>query len=345
MSQTGAASERQSTRPALLLERDRELGVLEDLVAGAVSGRAATVVVEGAAGIGKSRVLVAARGAAKARGVRVLTARAGELERELPFGVVRQLFEPLMEEDDWFAGAGAAARAVVSPPAVAGPVEESFAALHGLYWLTANVAADRPLMLAIDDLQWSDRTSLRFLAYLVRRVEGLPILVAATLRSGEAAADPALLGEVLGDPLTTMVSLRALSPAGVAELVRARLGDDAEPAFCATCHEATGGNPLLVCQLISALAAEAIEPRAANAAAVQRLGPRAVSRTVLLRLARLPEDVRRVARAVAILGDGADVTTVAALVELDAAFVAEASGALARADILRPDAPLAFVHA
>jgi DNA-binding NarL/FixJ family response regulator len=200
-------------------------------------------------------------------------------------------------------------------------------------------------MVAIDDLQWADRTSLRFVAYLVRRVEGLPILIAATLRSGEAAADPALLEEIVADPLTTTVSLQALSGAAVAELVRARLGDEAEAAFCAACHEATGGNPLLLGQLLSALAAEAVTPTAANAVAVQRLGPRAVSRTVLMRLARLPEDVQRVARAVAVLGDGADVPAVAALAGLEAESVAGASGALARAEILRPDAPLAFVHA
>ena len=60
--------------------------------------------------------------------------------------------------------------------------DASFAALHGLYWLTVNLAGGRPLLLAIDDLHWADRPSLRFLAYLARRLEGLPVLVAASLR-------------------------------------------------------------------------------------------------------------------------------------------------------------------
>ena len=48
--------------------------------------------------------------------------------------------------------------------------------LHGLYWLTLNVGAERPLLPAVDDLHWCDRPSLRFLAYLVPRLEGAPLL-------------------------------------------------------------------------------------------------------------------------------------------------------------------------
>jgi hypothetical protein len=100
--------------------RDRELEALEALVVGAAAGSPAIAVVEGAAGIGKSRVLLAARDAAAARGLRVLSARGSELEREFPFGIVRQLFEPLLVEDDWFAGAAAGARAVVGSAGLAG---------------------------------------------------------------------------------------------------------------------------------------------------------------------------------------------------------------------------------
>ena len=96
------------------------------------------------------------------------------------------------------AGAAAAA-ARVSAPAT-GRSGASFAALHGLFWLAANLAAERPLLLAIDDLHWCDRPSLRFLAYLARRLEGLPVLVAATLRTGEPGTDPALLAEIAHDP-------------------------------------------------------------------------------------------------------------------------------------------------
>ena len=91
----------------------------------------------------------------------------------------------------------------------------------------------------------------------------------------------------------------------MAALVRERLGADADPAFCAACHQATGGNPLLLRQLIRALEAEGVRPEAGQAGVVRAIGPRAVSGTVLLRLARLSDDARAVARSAAVLGESA----------------------------------------
>ena len=51
----------------------------------------------------------------------------------------------------------------------------SFSVLHGLYWMTLNLAGDEPMLLVVDDLQWCDRASLRFLAYLAHRLEGTSI--------------------------------------------------------------------------------------------------------------------------------------------------------------------------
>ena len=114
-----------------------------------------------------------------------------------------------------------------------------------------------------------------------------------SVRSGEPATDDALLAEVAGDPVTVPVRPAALSAAATTTLVRARLGEDADQAFADACHETTGGNPLLVGQLLAALADERVTPDAAHAAEVRAIGPRAVSRTVLLRLARLPQPGRR----------------------------------------------------
>src|SRR5918994_198993 len=125
-----------------LLERERELASLTQLVERAAAGQGRLVIVEGAAGIGKTRLLAEARRHAEEASLRVLSARGGELEREFPFGVVRQLLEP------------------------------SLAVLPGLFWLTVNLSAERPLLLSIDDLHWCDHPSLRFLAYLVRRLDG-----------------------------------------------------------------------------------------------------------------------------------------------------------------------------
>jgi predicted ATPase len=135
-----------------------------------------------------------------------------------------------------------------------------------------------------------------------------------------------------------------LSQAAVGELVRERLGVDAEPSFLATCHEATGGNPLLLHEVLKTMRAEGIHPDAAHSGVVRDIGPRAVSSAVLLRLARLSPDAIAVARAVAVLGDGAGLPATAALAGFDEQRVAKATRALAAAEILDPESPLRFVH-
>ena len=181
-------------------------------------------------------------------------------------------------------------------------------------------------MLSIDDLHWVDRPSLRFLAYLVRRLEEMPVLVGATLRTHEPGADQALIAEIANDPLTALIRPGALGAESVAELIASRLGQRPDDGFASACHAATGGNPLLLHELLRALAAEGVEPTVANAGVVRDLGPRAASRAVLLRLARLPPEAAKVARAVAVLGDGAELWAVADLAGLDERAAAEATG-------------------
>jgi DNA-binding CsgD family transcriptional regulator len=333
-----------------LLERGRELVELDSWIERAAGGQGGLVVVEGPAGIGKSRLLAEARSRA-AGPMRVLSARGSELEREFPFGVVRQLFEAELaapeRRADLLAGAAAPAAAVFGALDAApdGSADgASFAALHGLYWLTLNLAEEHPLTLAVDDLHWCDRPSLLFLSYLCRRLDGQPVMVLTGLREAEPGADAALLGEIADDPAAGSIQPAPLSDAAVAAFVEKRLGDAPDAVFATACRDATGGNPLLLTQLVSALRAQAVRPDAAHAGVVRDIGPRAVSRTVLARLARLPDEAGPVARAVAVLGDGAALPTVAALADLELERAAATTRALAQAEILRPEPPLGFVH-
>ena len=127
-------------------------------------------------------------------------------------------------------------------------------------------------------------------------------------------------------------------------LIERRLGAAPDAAFAAACHAATGGNPLLLDELLKGLAAEGVEPRAEHVGVVRDLGPRAVSRAVLLRLARLGDSDVAVARALAVLGEGAELSELGALAGLDEAAVARATAELTRVEILRREPPLGFVH-
>ena len=331
--------------PSSLVERDREISLLDTLLREASEGEGRAVLMEGPPGIGKSRLMAEFRRRATAQGAQVLNARAGELEREFPFGVVRQLFEAVVADPDTLSGAAAPARVVFeSPDNGTHTGDASFAALHGLYWLALNLAAERPLLLEVDDLHWCDRPSLRFLAYLVRRLEGQPVLVTASVRTGDAPTDAALLAEIANDPSTAHVKPGPLSAEAVGQLVATRLGAEPEEAFREACHSTTGGNPLLVRQLLNALETDGVKPDAAHAHVVRAIGSRAVSSSVLLRLARLPGEAATVGRAVAVLGESADLPAVAGLSGLGEAQVAATMASLARAEILRPEPPPGFVH-
>ncbi|HVN10930.1 MAG TPA: BTAD domain-containing putative transcriptional regulator, partial [Kineosporiaceae bacterium] len=147
-----------SPAPAALVDRDGEVAAVRRAVADLGAGGSRLVLIEGPAGVGKTCLLAEARRAAEEHALAVFSARGSQLERTFGFGAVRQLFEPVLSDPArrhrLLDGAAAGARAVFD--LLDNPVEGSFAALHGLYWLTAWLAAERPLVLVIDDLQWTD---------------------------------------------------------------------------------------------------------------------------------------------------------------------------------------------
>ena len=104
-------------------------------------------------GVGKTSLVDAACRLADEAGREILRARGSELEADFAFGVVRQLFERRLASVDGeelealLAGPAAAVRPLLLGQAVEPPaLDTSFAVLHGLYWLAANLAARRPLL-------------------------------------------------------------------------------------------------------------------------------------------------------------------------------------------------------
>ncbi|MGZ4610705.1 MAG: BTAD domain-containing putative transcriptional regulator [Actinomycetes bacterium] len=344
------ARSHQAPAPDALVDRDREVDELRGCLEDAWSGMGRLALVEGPAGIGKSRLLTEVRRMAAEHDAAVLSARGSQMEREFGFGAVRQLFETVLADPTrrgaLLSGAAASAAGVFD---AAADVEHegadgSFAVLHGLYWLTVNLAADGPVLLAVDDLQWCDTGSLRFFAYLLRRIEGLPVLLVTTLRTGEAHDNEELLAGLVDDVATVPVRPQPLSLAAVHDLVRSNLGEPADDVFVGACHRTTSGNPLLLRQLLRALKSDKVRPDASHADTVTAIGSRAVSSMVLMRLGRLPQPCTAVARSIAVLGDDAELPAVAELAGLPESEVATAVAVLARAEVLRDEYPLGFVH-
>ena len=94
-----------------------------------------------------------------------------------------------------------------------GAADRSYAVLHGLYWLTSNLAEQAPLLLAVDDAHWADVPSLRFLHYLARRVEDLPVLMVVALRPTEPEARAELTARMRTEPPATVAASGAAQPA------------------------------------------------------------------------------------------------------------------------------------
>jgi DNA-binding CsgD family transcriptional regulator len=339
----------------LLLEREAQVAALAALAGAARSGGGRFVVIEGGAGIGKTRLLAEARAIAGSAGMRVLAARGGEFEGEFAYGIVRQLFEPLLASasSDLRAKLLSGPAGLVEPlfgvsQAAASrdaPAEGSFALLHGLYWLAANVALHRPTLIAIDDLHWADTPSLRWLLYLTRRLEGVPLLVAAGARPPESEGrDPTLVAELITDPEAAAVRPGPLGRASIAVLAHELHGLDPDEAFCTALEAATGGNPLFVGAVLDAVAREGTSPTAEHAPRLLEIGAQGVSRAVAIRLARLPPQAVALIRAASILGDGTELRHAAALAGVEARELGPAAAVLVRRDLLRRADPLEFFH-
>jgi DNA-binding CsgD family transcriptional regulator len=316
----------------------------------AAAGSGALAFVEAPAGQGKTALLRALRREAADAGIRVLSAIGAELERDFAFGVVRQLFEPELHVADGarrarlFRDAAALARPVVVAGDMAEAVTDaSHARLHGLFWLLANLAEEQPTLIVVDDAHWGDAPSLRFLDMLARRVEDVPVLMAVAARPDEPGAETQLLDSLAAAPTGQLVRPGALSRNAVVRLVNARFGEGSAEAFASACFETTGGNPLLVTELLGALEREGATGVVADLEHVRRAVPSTITRTVVARLRRLAPAALAMARALAVLGDRSQLTRAAALAGITPEEASEQHAVLARAGLLEPDI-LRFAH-
>ncbi|HZD66108.1 MAG TPA: AAA family ATPase, partial [Acidimicrobiales bacterium] len=309
-----------------LVERDGVIGAVGRLLASAAAGGGGALLVVGEAGLGKTAVCRRAMGMA-AGTFRLGVGRGDPVEAGVAFGVVSQALHRLGVPDPLQAGAARGAAMDVRAARLAGVR----AALGG---------AGRPTLVVLEDLHWADPDSLAAVSYLCRRLPGSSLAVVATLRPwpGEAAAVAARLAE---EPRVTLVRLTPLSEEATGGLLRARLGSGTGAEAVGRTWRLTGGNPLLLEQMVLA--------RAQGAPLSDLEGPMApvVDATLLARFAGLSRDGHRCARAAAVLGTtfaDADAVSVAGL---DQAGAESAVDELLATGLVVPgeaEGTLAFVH-
>ncbi|MEJ7798532.1 MAG: AAA family ATPase [Solirubrobacteraceae bacterium] len=317
--------------------RHHHLSEREVIAAGLAAARLGAdrlIAIEGASGIGKTRLLELTRALAGEE-FDVFLARGAELEQQLAYGLCTQLFERRLttmsprerERERALAGMATHAQAALG---FGGFVESPNVELHGLYWLTVNLAGRRPLLVLLDDLHYADEPSLRWLHYLIGRLDGLPALIVAATRPSSRD----LIVTLLADRAAQVLAPAALSESAARQLVRRRFGDAPDAGFAAACRASTAGNPFLLIELLAALEAHGIQPAGMTASSLQAVRPRSVARSALARLARLGAEATRLTQAVIVLGSCA-LSEAAELSQVDPEAAAQAADDLAREGILR----------
>ncbi len=329
-----------------LLEREHELARVDASLHAARAGVGGLLLITGPAGIGKTSLLNACAGRAGELGLVPLLVRGDEVVMESSFAAVRELL--------WNEVRGAGPRVWDGAARLATPVFElddpghaggdlTASVMHGLYWLVSGLAERAPLALLIDDGQWLDGPSARFLSYLARRIDSLPVLLAIAMRGDQMAPAHSSLAAFI-ELCPVELRVRPLSEEASTVVVRTGLGARADAELCRSCHEATGGNPFYLCELTTALATEASRPSVELARRVRELGAGAVGRSVLVRIARLGGDCERLAQVVAVLGPGGELRNAALLSGLPHERAEAAADKLREADLLASGRALSFAH-
>ncbi len=291
----------------VLLGRERELELLENVLDGACDGDPGFVVIFGEAGIGKTRLMQEVVESAVSRGCLTLEGRAAEFERELPFGVLTDALDAYLRSLDRralermamdrlgalaavFPSLGSLDEAVEYPISAA----ERFRVYQAVRELGERLAARSPLVLILDDLQWADGASLELISYFLRRPPQAAVMLALAFRTGRG--DPAVIkaiGDIQRSSLVQTIELGPLSKEIVKQLVGDREGVDIEQL-----HHESGGNPFFALQLARAGYGDP------DATAAGALGvPPAVARAITAELEGLSPAARRLAEAAAVVGD------------------------------------------
>jgi DNA-binding CsgD family transcriptional regulator/tetratricopeptide (TPR) repeat protein len=303
----------------VLIERASERAWLEPELAAALGGRGSLVLLAGEAGVGKTRFAEDAVAAADAHFLRGAARPGG-----LAYGPVTSALRGFMRVVPEALSAHGPLRSHLAMllPELGRAAEESDRAtlFEAIRWSLAEVVADRPAVVLLDDLQWSDDATLELLAALAASLRELPILVIAAYRSDEIPRTHQLRrlrNELRRNRMLRELTIEPLSASGTATLAEDVLGTAVGARLAATLHDRTHGLPFFVEELAAALEAGGrLQPGAdglelALDAAVPL--PQTIRDAVLLRAGDLSPIGRVTAEAASVAGVRFDVELLAAI--------------------------------
>ncbi|WPB88805.1 AAA family ATPase [Streptomyces malaysiensis] len=337
----------------MLLERETELAQVAEALRAAAEGSSSVLLLTGPLGVGRTALLHQLPTLAEGEGIRVLRANAAPMEQDFAFGVVRQLFDSLLtgapeeargrrlEADDDVCRTVFCDDAPLLDENGTPTIPEQ--ALYGLRSMLATVSAESPMLILVDDLQWVDTPSLRWLAFLVKRLHGLRAVVVCTLRDGYRRPGDPLLREMV-DAARRELRPAPLSLGATKEVIHEQFGVPGDEEFARACHETSVGNPLFLKSVLAGLAMSGHRPIAEHVEAARSLRPAQLRERLASSLRAQPRPVRDLAAAIAVLGDQAEPELLGRLAGLDPIGFQGALRHLHQLGLLATEQELRFLH-
>ncbi len=270
--------------------RDAERAVLRQVTAEVGQGGRAFAVVEGEAGIGKSRLVGEAVAEAERVGIATVSCRCDPLAQLLPFAPLLDALGPV-EASRTTAAADVAA-------------DRRFVVLEQLFEAVEQRAGASGLVLAVDDMQWSDEETLLTLRVLTRRLTGVPVGVVVALRPFPRSAALETFISALPDESTVRVRLGPLESSAIDLIIEDLVGASPAAELTAWGRRAEG-NPFVLVELVSGFVEQGAVSLDAGVASVgDETLPASFVAVLRSRLAAIPAEVRELLRTASVLGTG-----------------------------------------
>jgi tetratricopeptide (TPR) repeat protein len=344
-----------------LLEREAELvavdealndltGLRPDYRTGA-GPRGGLLAFAGSAGLGKTTLLAEVRRRASERGCAVLSARGGDQEQQVAFHVARQLLQPQLAGatdpeiratlGSWYGIVGPALGLCTAEGAAPDPQ----GLRDGLDWVLTHVAVQRaPVVLVLDDAHWADPQSLNWLAAFAPRADELALLIVVAYRPDELPAGAEAFRGLPGRSGHRPIGLEPLTATAIGRLVRDRVGEHADDAFCRECWAVTAGNPFEAVELTAKVRDRGVTPDGSSTHLLRDLVAAVKGHGLISRLERLGPSTVRLAWAAAVLGTEVPLGLAADVAGLGREEAADCADRLREARILTGSRTLEFVH-
>lgn len=333
--------------------RNNEYGQFLGLIARLTARSGQVVLVEGEAGIGKSRLMFEVARYAQQRSLPVLVTNCYEIERAIAYQPVidlatqacaaasearlRKITPILLAEIATLVPAVAARLVDLLPLAADFPEARQARLFHALVQLFDALGQDRQLLVMIDDIQWADDASLRFLHFLARQMASRPVLLACAYRDEELGNNErlaSLVESLRREPHTRHMALARLGPGDTQTLLE-RLNDPklSAPDLAARLHRETDGNPFFLWSILHSLSEGECAVRDTGSLPL----PDALRDSVRVRLARVPDQDRPLLDVAAVLGRRFDFETLLALTRTPEERFLQSMESLVKRRLLRED--------